>query len=225
MSDRTAKFLDECCTKDLQYSSRSQLRNEFGGLPRIPSSKTPKLDGFIKSELSSSCKTLDKELVRTQHHMLDALGPLSAIIEAEVQKRPLSHNDVLKAVKSACQLIGNASCKISNLRREKVVKDFNKSLLPMLEESSFSAAVPNLFGSGFAKQSKEYVEQVKAMRSSLSRPSTRSQGGGSGSSNHQPFRNGPPAKRRGFNRQYGNHWRGNRSQFKHQRDQQNRTKT
>lgn len=52
---------------------------EGGGLPTVPSSRTPKLDNFLKSEVSSNCKTSDKELVRIQHHMLDALAPLSAI--------------------------------------------------------------------------------------------------------------------------------------------------
>ena len=65
-------------------------------------------------------------------------------------------------------LIGNASSHLSRLRREKVVTSVNKALLPLVKEDDhFAGASPNLFGPDFAKRSKEFLEQVKALRSSL----------------------------------------------------------
>lgn len=222
VSKKTERFLEECCSRSLPYSTRTQLRDESGGVPKVPSTKTPKLDEFLKSELSASCKSLDKDLTRVQHHILDALAPLTAIIEASEKDERISLEDVLKTVKSACRLIGNANCKMSQLRREKAVLDFNKSLLPVVRETDFKSASPNLFGPEFARQSKEYVEQVRAMRSSLSKPKPHTQ------QSRRFFQNGPPAKRGGNyyqNRGRDSGWpRRNANQYKTTgRKDQNRT--
>ena len=116
------------CRVYISYSNRTQLRNEFGGLPSATSSKIPKMNGLLKSELSSSCKSLDKNLAQVQHHMLDALASFMAVVEASEKQEDITLNDVLNAIKTACKLVGNASCKMSQL----AVQDFNKSLLPMV---------------------------------------------------------------------------------------------
>lgn len=108
VSRKTEEFLEECCTKDI-YNTRSQLRNQFGGLPRVPSSRTPRLDNFLKSEISSNCKTTDKELVRIQHHMLDALAPLSAIIEAEELR---SRTSLCHALRCQSYLPAGGKCQL-----------------------------------------------------------------------------------------------------------------
>ena len=73
------------------------------------------------------------------------------------------------AVTSALELMGNASARISRLRREKITASFNKTLLPLAQEDkNFIEAAPYLFGPEFAKQSKEYLDQVKALRTSMS---------------------------------------------------------
>ena len=62
----------------------------------------------------------------------------------------------------------NANATISRLRREKVVADVNRVLLPIAQEDdNFMDVPPYLFGNDFAKCSKDYVEQVRAMRSTL----------------------------------------------------------
>ena len=82
VTKKTELFLVECCTMSLTYSIRTQLRDEFGGLPKVPSTTTPKLDVFLKTELSSNEISLDKDRTRVQHHMLDALAPLTCIVDA-----------------------------------------------------------------------------------------------------------------------------------------------
>ena len=47
----------------------------------------------------------------------------------------------------------------------------NKALLPLVEENSnFEDVSPSLFGPEFAQKSKELVDQVKAMRSTITTP-------------------------------------------------------
>ena len=47
----------------------------------------------------------------------------------------------------------------------------NKALLPLVEEdSNFEDVSPSLFGLEFAQKSKELVDQVKAMRSTITTP-------------------------------------------------------
>ena len=150
----------------------------------MPATRTPQLDSYLKSEISQGTKAGDKDLARIQTFVLDALAPLTAILEgANNSQGDLERKHTLDAVTSAVALIGNATTKISHLRREKVTSDFNKALLPIIkEDEKFAKAPPALFG--FAKTAKEHVDQVKALRSTL---------GARGSSQGKPpFRKAPP---------------------------------
>ena len=92
--------------------------------------------------------------------MLDALAPLSAIIESEEG----ASEQTISAVTAAVKLLGNASARISHLRCTKIIIQVNKTLLPLVDEdSNFGEVSPSLFGSEFAQKSKELVDQVKAM--------------------------------------------------------------
>ena len=73
--------------------------------------------------------------------------------------------DVYEAAATAAELIGDASSRISRLRGEKIVASVNKSMLPLAKEEE--EAPPNLFGVDFARRSKDFMEWVKALRSSL----------------------------------------------------------
>ena len=106
-----------------------------------------------------------------QTFVLDALAPLTAIVE---NGDWMSREDVHTAALTAVELIGNANARISRMRREKIISSVNKSLIPLTkQEESFSEAPPDLFGSGFAQKSKEFLDQLKAIRSTLP-PSTKS---------------------------------------------------
>ena len=67
---------------------------------------------------------------------------------------------------AAISLIGNASSRISRMRREKIIGSVKKTLLPLAkEDDSFDLAPPGLFGSDFARKSKEFLD--KALRSAI----------------------------------------------------------
>ena len=76
--------------------------------------------------------------------------------------------DVKEVSSAAAELIGNANMWILRFRREKLVPTINKNLTPFVkEDTDFMEAAPNLFGSGFSKQAKDYLNQVKTLRSTL----------------------------------------------------------
>ena len=54
-------------------------------------------------------------------------------------------------------------CKISRMRKEKVIVSVNKSK----EEDCFQEACPNLFGADFARRSKEFLDQLMAIRTTI----------------------------------------------------------
>ena len=80
----------------------------------------------------------------------------------------MSVEDVREASLAAAALIGNASTHISRLRREKLVTAINKNLTTLVkEDTDFTEAAPNLFGSDFSKRAKDYLDQVKTLRSTF----------------------------------------------------------
>ena len=184
VSEKTSKFLSQKCTQRVSNQERLKIRQQYPS-PKVPATRTPQLDSYIKQEVSSGVKGGDKHLVRIQTFVLDALAPLTSLVETHNKGECLKEKEVLKAVTAAMELIGNASSNISRIRREKVVLALNKALLPITaDDSNFKEAAPALFGKNFANQSKELIDQVKAMRFSLP--------GKSGTGRRSFFRNGPP---------------------------------
>ena len=77
-------------------------------------------------------------------------------MEAHHKGDKLDRKEVIQGVRSGIQLVGNANAHLSHLRRERVVSDFNKSLLPFVgDNSNFKDAAPLLFGMEFAKKGKD----------------------------------------------------------------------
>ncbi len=165
VSEQTEKLLKGSCTRSVPNESRRKIRSGFH-LPKVPATRTPRLDQFLRTEIPQATRSLDKDLSKLQTFVLDALAPLTALLETDVDS--LTHQHLNKATTAAVQLLGNANAHISRLRREKIVGALNKSLLPLVKEDTpYMEAAPDLFGSDFAKRSKEFLEQVKTIRSSL----------------------------------------------------------
>ena len=194
MSERTVKFLQEKCTRRVPNSERKDIRDRYP-LPKVPATRPAQLDPMMKSETSSAIKATDKQLARVQTLLLDSLAPLTSILEAHHNGDILDQKEMVHAVKSGMQLIGNANAHLLHLRRERVVSNINKALLPVVgDDKNFKEAAPLLFGTKFAKKGKEMVEQVKAMRSTLHKKPER-----------KPpfFRGGPPSAQGGSSRRFG----------------------
>ena len=50
-------------------------------LPKVSATRNPQLDSFMKPEVSSATKSADRELAKVQTLILDALAPLTSILE------------------------------------------------------------------------------------------------------------------------------------------------
>ena len=209
VSESTASLVKEACTKRLPNGARLQTRNAFP-LPQVVATRTPQLDSFIKLEVSQPVKSSDKEWARIQTFVLDALAPLTSLLETDSKgEAPLTslletdskgetitHDQALDAAVTAVQLLGNASAQITHGRRTKVLTHLNKSLLPLLEEDdNFKDVAPSLFGPEFARKSKELIDQVKAIWSTTQKDGK------------SFFRQGPPKSRGGLQSTTRERWR------------------
>lgn len=222
VSESTATTLDKYFTKTLKNPERLKIRNAYG-LPKVASTKTPQLEPFLKEEVPANAKTADRELARIHSYLLDSIAPLTAVIDKKVTGSDHLHPEVITALHSTCQLLGNASGKLAGLRREKVMTSLNKSLLPLVkEEDNFTKAAPGLFGTEFAEKCKKHVEQVKAMRSSLSRTSGGERANLSGNSDSRRpfFRNGPPNRRGGSGQGHYGRFQNQRGGYQQRRNNQ-----
>ena len=139
---------------------RQRTRSRFP-LPKVAATKTPQLDPLMKAEASAGAKSRDKGLAKIQSFVLDALAPLTFMINKHNRQEAPSPNDYKEASLAAAELLGNASARISRLRREKIVGDVNKALLLLaMEDDNFRDAPPYLFSNEFARRSKDYVTGV-----------------------------------------------------------------
>ena len=191
VSERTHQLLSDSCMRSLTNESRKRTRNWYN-LPKVDATRTPKLDPVIKTLASQQALSADKELARIQTFLLDAMAPISAILESVDE---MAVEDVGEASITTSALIGNANAKHSHLRREKLVTAINKNLTPLVQDDSgFAEVVPNLFRPDFSKRAKEYLDQVKTLRSTIP---TRQQGPSSDQQQYRKslFHRGPPSER------------------------------
>ena len=141
VSEKTKKFIQDKCTRRVSNAERKELRGHYP-LPKVPATKTPQLDAFMKPEASTSVKATDKQLAKVQTLLLDSLAPLTSVVEAHYNGDPFDEKEVLQAVKAAVQLVGNANTHMSHLRRERVVTDLNKALYPSSETMKHLLRLP-----------------------------------------------------------------------------------
>ena len=141
-------------------NDRRQLRNKFA-LPKVAVTKTPSLDPVMAAQCSKSTKANDKVLARLQALTLDAVGPLTDILEKlNSGEAEIDTDEVGYAVESAITLIGNASSQMSVLRRQKILEEYNRDLLSFAQdrEDEFTKAAPQLFGAQFPKDAADHLE-------------------------------------------------------------------
>ena len=89
----------EKCTSRLPNSEHLKRRNNYA-LPKVAATRTPSLDGYLKSGLSRATKAADKELATIQTFVFDALSPLTAIVEADTKGENITNTRGVNAVKA-----------------------------------------------------------------------------------------------------------------------------
>ena len=160
----------------LKNPDRRALRHQFL-VPDMPLTMAPKLDKVTALECLPAVRTADQSFARLQALMLDAVGPLTDLLERINVSKPADDNEEedqegvdLQVVKDAAQtalaFLGNAATQFSAYQRTKILEEYNKDLMSFSEkvEPDLRAAAPLLFGSSFTKQASEHLSQVEALR-------------------------------------------------------------
>ena len=169
VGEATEAILQQAFTP-LKNADRLTLQRQFL-VPDLPITMAPKLDKVMGAECQSGVKSTDTALARLQALALDAVGPLTSLLEkmassGESSDDAMDLEIVEDAVQAALVLLGNASTQFSLYRRTKILEDFNKDLISFAEEKEpeLRTAASQLFGSAFTKQAAEHLEQVEMLR-------------------------------------------------------------
>lgn len=145
MSKQTETLLKSQFSSRLDKATRLKTRNSFT-LPKVATTKTPKLGSYIKNKVSKPAGSTDSELAKIQSFVLDAVAPLTFFLEADARGNNVDHKQSVNPATAALTLIGNSSVQISHLRRSKLVSNMNRALLLLVEkDSNFTQAPPSLF--------------------------------------------------------------------------------
>ena len=118
----------------MENGPHRQLQHQFI-VPDTPFTTPPHLDKFIVGECSKSTKSKDSFSSDIQAHFLDAVGPLTGILESINGGTELAIKEVESAVKAALTFLGNASSRCTSIRRQGVLQDYNKDLMSFAAES------------------------------------------------------------------------------------------
>ena len=162
VTERTERFLGNAFSSAVPNATRRQWREKYGA-PNTTVTACPNLDKVIKSRLPATTKSRDRQLAKQQALMLDAVGPVTYILE-EAAKGQLNQKAVIDAAQTALRLLGNASVHASRERRKNAMQSMNPRLLDMADDDSiYKSAAPSLFGEGFCKKAKERDDELKCL--------------------------------------------------------------
>ena len=107
-------------------------------------SRCAKLSPLVKRRMSKNNKAQDTEFSRIQALGLDALGPLTFLLE-EASKEgttsvPTQVHVVTEAARTALTLLGSATSHISTLQRRQILQELNPDLQYLAErEGAFKS--------------------------------------------------------------------------------------
>lgn len=160
--ERTESFLRQSFSAPVANSVRRQVKDRFGA-PNLQFTASPHLDKVLRSRVPAAVKARDKELARLQALGLDAVGPLTRIVEDACEGR-LTASDNMDAVQTALRLLGNFAAQCNRTRRTAVLTALNPRIVDMAEEDTlYHDAGINLFGDGFCRKAKERDDEMRAL--------------------------------------------------------------
>ena len=106
VSEETAQVVNVAFKTPLANIARQSLRRQFG-VPKLDTTKCPKLDTIIKCNLSKEVKDADSQLARIHTLILDAVAPLVQVLE-EAASKILTAESATKAAKTALTPMSHA---------------------------------------------------------------------------------------------------------------------
>lgn len=167
VGEKTEKFLSHHFSVAVPNATRRQWKDKYGA-PNTPVTACPNMDKVIKSQLSAVAKSRDKQMAKQQALCLDAVGPITQILE-EAVKGELTQKKAVEAAQTALKLLGNAAMHASRERSKNALQSMNSRLSDMAEDDAiYKKAAPSLFGEGFCKKAKERDEELKCLNQATS---------------------------------------------------------
>ena len=134
MLEATEEFL-KTAFSPMENGLCRKLRYQFIVLD-TPFTTPPHLDKFTAGECSKSTKSNDNLFSDIQAHFLDALGPLTGILESINRGTELAIEEVESAVKAASPFQAMPSAVVyTSIQRQGVLQDYNKDLMSFAAES------------------------------------------------------------------------------------------
>ena len=192
MSEEAAAFIETAFKSKLKNADRKSQAEKYG----VPDSrwlKCPELDPVVGSTIPAAARRTDNGASRLQNYWLDAVNPLVYVLErAEELEIP---SEVIGAIQTSLQLLGNASAHNTTARRKALLIQMNTRLKDLVRDPDFKDAAPMLFGEGFGTLAKERLEAATALSKTLGMDKPR-----------QDFYKGHPQRNRG--RGGGSHYNG-----------------
>ena len=162
VSDKISTLINNCFSTAAPNTVRRQWRDKYGA-PNLNATACPNMDKVIKDRLPALTKSKDRQMAKQQSLTLDAVGPITHILE-EAAKGQLNQKTTIEAAQTALKLLGNASMHANRERRKNAIQSLNSRLSDMAEDDSlYKAAPPMLFGEGFCKKAKERDEELKCL--------------------------------------------------------------
>ena len=156
LSEESKEAVKKHFTTTLENSQRREIRGRYPVLD-MPEIRTPKLDDIFNASESKfvknpEAKQVDKDLLQIQGYMLDTTHPLLCLLEG-LKEGNLSSFDIHSLAMDALQLVGNAVCQTSQIRRKRVLKICNPDIATWQKEtSSLRSLHPSCLGMGLKQR-------------------------------------------------------------------------
>lgn len=173
ISSGTAAFVEKAFRLTLSRAERTQLVRAYPR-PDTPAAATPSVDRALKDVMDVKRQT-DEDLYTVQSRLLDATGPLVALldaVDAEVAAHPdepfVPAEKVSEALRAALRLLGSANSTISGKRRAAHLERLDRGLATMGAEE-FPEAGEELFGPQLVERLTKRAEVQEALTSILRR--------------------------------------------------------
>ena len=171
MDKDTEDFLHKAFTT-MGNKDRKNLWQQFI-VPDTLFTMVPYLDKVMTAECSKGTNAPDQVHSKIQALFLDAVTPLTQLLDGINKGQKLVIEDVEAAVKAALSLMGNASSHCTALTKTNAFEEYNKDLVSFGQDSElFTSATTTLFEPSFPEKAVEHLKQLHTLRQARRAPKT-----------------------------------------------------
>ena len=154
-------LLNTCTLRPMKNENRRKVIDQLPTLS-CDAAHPPKLNDALAHLLPKQAKTHDSYLSKLQRFTMDAIAPITWLLE-QMEQGPIEEETCKKAVRSSLQLLGNATAHFNVERRKEIMKHLNTDI-KFLAETEFPQSGPYLFGEDFGSKAKTAADNIRALK-------------------------------------------------------------